>query len=186
MPDAALPTPQRPSVEAIAAAIRAVPDFPSPGILFRDITPLLAQPALLAAAVDAMADPFRTSGVTHVVAVESRGFIVGAPLALALGASFVPVRKPGKLPRATRRMAYALEYGTDVLEMHDDALSGATPARVLLADDVLATGGTLGAAVALAESAGATVVGATLLLELPALGGRARLAPLLIEAVVRG
>ncbi|MCU0636323.1 MAG: adenine phosphoribosyltransferase [Gemmatimonadaceae bacterium] len=167
---------------ALRAAIAAVPDFPSPGILFRDITPLLAQPALLAQAIDAMAAPVREAGVTHVAAIESRGFLLGAPLALTLGAALVPLRKPGKLPRETRRAAYALEYGTDALEMHADALERG--ARVLLVDDVLATGGTLGAARSLVEAADAMLLGASVLIELEALRGRAALPGLVVSAVL--
>jgi adenine phosphoribosyltransferase len=168
--------------EPLRRAIAAVPDFPSPGILFRDITPLIADPALLALAIDAMAAPVRDAGITHVLAIESRGFILGAPLALTLGAGLVLLRKPGKLPRATVRADYALEYGTDALEMHRDALSPA--ARVLLVDDVLATGGTLGAALALVDQVGATVHAASVLIELLALDGRTRVAPLRVEAVL--
>jgi adenine phosphoribosyltransferase len=172
----------------ILATLRDVPDFPSPGILFKDITPLLADAALFADVVQAMADPHRrfdadtapnapaTGGaeVTHVVGVESRGFLFGAPLALALGVSFVPARKPGKLPWHAEQEAYALEYRQDVLEMHRDAFAGHPSPRALVVDDVLATGGTAAGACRLCERLGATVVGVTVLLELPALGGRSR------------
>src|SRR5262249_39103889 len=123
--------------------IRDIPDYPKPGIIFKDITPLLADPPAFAAATRAMAEPFRGDRLTHVVAIESRGFILGGPVAQALGVGFIPVRKPGKLPSATRREEYALEYGTDVLEIHADACTAG--ARVLIVDDVLATGGTASA-----------------------------------------
>lgn len=159
-----------------ARRVRDVPDFPKPGIVFKDITPMLGDAIDFAAAIDAMAAPWRDAGIEAVLAIEARGFILGAPLARALGAGFVPARKPGKLPGRTLRQAYALEYaleyGEDALELHADALRPG--ARVLLADDVLATGGTLAAAHALAMQAGAHVVGATVLIELAALGGRAR------------
>ncbi|MBI1808443.1 MAG: adenine phosphoribosyltransferase, partial [Gemmatimonadetes bacterium] len=123
---------------AVRRAIRDVPDFPKPGIVFKDITPVLVDATLFVRATDAMAAPYRGSGITHVVAIESRGFILGAPVAQSLGAAFVPVRKPGKLPSRTVREDYALEYGSDALEMHVDALANAR--GVLIVDDVLATG----------------------------------------------
>ena len=173
-------------VVAIAAevrrAIRDVPDFPKPGILFRDITPVLAHPTLFAKAALALALPFERQGISHVVSIESRGFILGAPVALELGAAFVPVRKPGKLPAATVREAYALEYGTDALEMHADALRGAT--GVLVVDDVLATGGTAAAACRLVERAGGRVTACAFLIELTALRGRAALGTTRVEALV--
>lgn len=152
--------------------LRDVQDFPKPGIVFKDITPILADAAGFAAAVEAMAAPWRGQAIDAVVAIEARGFIVGAPLAQALGIGFVPVRKPGKLPGRTLSQAYALEYGHDSLELHADALPAG--ARVLLVDDVLATGGTLDAARALVERSGARIVGAAVLIELAALGGRSR------------
>ncbi|MDX2183084.1 MAG: adenine phosphoribosyltransferase [Gemmatimonadaceae bacterium] len=169
-------------VAALRRAIRDVPDFPKPGILFKDITPVLAQPALLAAVVHAVAAPWRTRGVTHVVAPESRGFLLGVPVALALGAAFVPVRKPGKLPAATRRVTYDLEYGTDTIEMHSDALE--TGHRVLVVDDVLATGGTAAAVCQLAEAGGASVIGCGFLMELSGLRGRAALEHRTVECVL--
>ena len=154
----------------LRAAIRDVPDFPKPGIIFKDITPLLADAQLFRRATAAMADPFRAERISHVVAIESRGFLLGAPVAQHLGAGLVPVRKPGKLPAATRRMEYALEYGVDALEVHVDACP--QDARVLVVDDVLATGGTASATCRLIESIGARVVGCSFLIELTFLGGR--------------
>jgi adenine phosphoribosyltransferase len=155
------------------AAIRDVPDFPKAGIVFKDITPLLGDAGLFAAVTDEMAARASNLGVTHVVAVESRGFIVGAPVALALGAGFVPVRKPGKLPFRSIREEYALEYGTDALDIHEDAVNRS--ARVLVVDDVLATGGTAAATCRLVERAGGRVVGCAFLVELAFLNGRQRL-----------
>jgi adenine phosphoribosyltransferase len=152
--------------------IRDVPDFPKPGIAFKDITPLLANADGFRATLRALAQPWRGSELEAVVGIESRGFILGAALAAELGVGFVPVRKPGKLPAATLQQEYALEYGTDRLQVHADALPPG--ARVLLCDDVLATGGTLLATLALAQRLDARVVGAAVLIELAALGGRAR------------
>jgi adenine phosphoribosyltransferase len=160
-------------IDRLRAAVRDVPDFPKPGIMFKDITPVLRDPVLFRDVTMAMAEPFRASGITHVVGIESRGFIFGAPIALALGAAFVPMRKPGKLPAAVHREDYALEYGADALEVHRDAMTNG--ARALIVDDVLATGGTAGAACRLAERFGVPVVGCTFLIELAFLGGRARL-----------
>lgn len=155
--------------------IRDVRDFPRPGVVFKDITPVLADADGFAAAVDAMAAPWRGIALDAVFAVESRGFILGAALARALGLGFVPVRKAGKLPAPALAQRYELEYGSDCLEVHADA---AFPgARVLLVDDVLATGGTLAAALALARRQGASVVGAAVLIELGDLGGRAHWDP---------
>ena len=159
--------------QRLRAAIRAVPDFPKPGILFRDITPLLADPELLARSIALMAAPFEADGVTHVAAVESRGFVFGAPVALALRAGLVLIRKVGKLPAQTTRVDYALEYGADALEMHTDSLPPG--ARVLVVDDVLATGGTAAAACRLVELAGGRVTACAFLVELDDLRGRARL-----------
>lgn len=172
-------TPRASLPERLDALLRRVPDFPSPGIVFRDITPLLADPTTFREVIDAMVTPWRDARITHVVGVESRGFLFGVPIALAMDAAFVPVRKPGKLPHAVVRETYALEYGTDALEMHADAL--AADARVLVVDDVLATGGTARAAARLVARAGATVAGFAFLLELPALGGRAVLEPQLVH-----
>jgi adenine phosphoribosyltransferase len=156
------------------ALIRAIPDFPIPGILFRDITPLLYDKQGFASAIDLMAEPFADKRIDRVVAIEARGYILGAPIAYKLGAGFVPVRKPGKLPYDKINVDYALEYGTNSLEMHRDALAKGD--RVLLVDDLLATGGTAAATRSLLESFGATVVGIVFLVELAALGGRAKLA----------
>lgn len=153
--------------------IRSVPDFPKKGIVFRDITTLLKDPAAFRHAIDLFAAKYSGSGIAKVVSIESRGFVLGAPLACALNAGFVPVRKPGKLPSATLREDYALEYGTDSLEIHRDAV--APGERVLLIDDLLATGGTILAACRLVERLGAKIVGLAFLVELSFLGGRKRL-----------
>ena len=162
--------------------IRPVPDFPKPGILFRDITPLLADPQALAEAVGRLTAPWQRAGITAVAAVEARGFLFATPLALALGVGVIPVRKPGKLPAATIAHEYDLEYGRDRLEMHRDIL--APGAKVLVVDDVLATGGTAAACAKLIEAAGGVVAGAAFLVELGPLGGRARLTPHRVETVV--
>jgi adenine phosphoribosyltransferase len=155
----------------IESLIHAVPDFPIPGVIFRDITPLLLDPIALQRVIDQLADIYRPQGIQRVAAIESRGFIFGAPLALALGCGFVPVRRLGKLPRQTVSRSYALEYGTNHLEIHVDAIRPGD--RVLVIDDVLAPGGTARAAIDLVEEVGGRVVGAAFLMELPALGGRA-------------
>jgi adenine phosphoribosyltransferase len=162
--------------------IRDIPDFPKPGILFRDVTPLLLSEPALRAAVDAIAAPFRGAGVQRVLGIESRGFIFGAPVALALGAGFALVRKAGKLPYEVLAASYALEYGEDRVEMHVDAV--AKGQRVLVVDDLIATGGTAAAAVKLARMAGGEVLGASFLIELAALGGRSAL-DVRCEAVLR-
>jgi len=153
--------------------IRDVPDFPKPGILFRDVTPLLGDRDALRGAVRGLAEPFRADGVAQVLGIESRGFVLGAPVAIELGAGLVLVRKQGKLPWQTRRVTYDLEYGTDTVEMHSDAVKPGQ--KVLIVDDLIATGGTAAAAVRLAREAGASVVGCSFLVELAGLGGRARL-----------
>jgi len=158
----------------IESFVRAIPDFPIPGILFRDITPLLYDKRGFAGAIDIMADAFADKHVDRVVAIEARGYILGAPIAYKLGAGFVPVRKPGKLPFDKINVDYELEYGTNSLEMHKDALSSGD--RVLLVDDLLATGGTAAATRSLLERLGAHVVGIAFLIELKALGGRQKLA----------
>jgi adenine phosphoribosyltransferase len=155
--------------------IRDVPDFPKPGILFKDITPLLGHPEAFRKAVAGLAEAFSGRSIDVVAAAEARGFIFGAPVALALDVGFVPIRKPGKLPAETVAQEYALEYGTDRLEMHKDAL--APGRRVLLLDDVLATGGTMRACRDLVERTGAVVVACAFVVELTFLKGRARLEP---------
>jgi adenine phosphoribosyltransferase len=162
--------------------IRNVPDFPKPGIMFRDITPLLGHPPAFREAVHRMAEAFRGQGVTAVAAAEARGFIFAAPLALELNAAFVPVRKPGKLPFDTQAFHYELEYGVDTLEMHTDAVHSGD--KVLLVDDLLATGGTMQACVSLTERSGAQVVGCAFVVELTFLPGRQRLAPHQIFSLV--
>lgn len=152
--------------------IRDVPDFPKPGIVFKDITPVLADADGFAGAMAELAEPWRGVALDAVIGIESRGFILGAALARDLGVGFVPVRKPGKLPARTLALDYALEYGSDRLEIHADALPPG--ARLLVVDDVLATGGTLRAAVALARRQGAQVIGAAVLVELAFLGARER------------
>lgn len=155
---------------AIDAAIRTVPDFPQPGILFRDITPMIGNGALFADAAALLVERARRFQPDVIVAIESRGFLFGAPVALALGIGLVPVRKPGKLPADTHGVDYGLEYGRDRLEIHTDAVG--QQARVLLLDDLLATGGTVNAAAELVRRAGGNPVGALFLIELAALGGR--------------
>jgi adenine phosphoribosyltransferase len=163
-------------------AIRDVKDFPKPGIVFKDVTPVLLDPKLFAQAVRLMAEPYTDARITRVVAIESRGFLFGAPVALELGAGLVPIRKPGKLPAATQRVEYALEYGTDALEMHHDAVQAGD--RVLVVDDVLATGGTANAAAQLVAGTGAAVVGFSFLIELEFLKGRPRLQGRRVEALL--
>lgn len=160
-------------MSSLADSIRDVADFPKPGIIFKDITPLLADPAAFRQAVDQLAEPFRGAGVELVVAAEARGFIFGGAVACELGAGFVPVRKPGKLPHETAEETYELEYGTDALEIHTDAVRPGQ--RVLLLDDLLATGGTMLATARLVEKLGAEVVGMVFLIELSFLAGREKL-----------
>jgi len=170
------------TVQEIYQAIRDVPDFPKPGIMFKDITPLLLDPGRFRRALELMAAPFGGSKVRRVVSIESRGFLLGAPIALLLEAGLVPIRKPGKLPAARGRVEYALEYGTDALEMHRDAVGLGD--RVLIVDDVLATGGTAEAAAKLVRAHGAQVVGFTFLIELDFLKGRERLRNERVEALL--
>jgi adenine phosphoribosyltransferase len=170
------------TVQDLYKTIRDVPDFPKPGILFKDITPLLLDPRAFREAIELMTTPFRGAQVTRVVSIESRGFLLGAPIALTLEAGLVPIRKPGKLPAARGRVEYALEYGTDALEMHRDAVAAGD--RVLIVDDVLATGGTAGAAAKLVRTHRAEVVGFTFLIELDFLKGRERLQGERVEAVL--
>ncbi len=153
--------------------IRDIPDFPEPGIVFKDITPLLRDPEAMSAAAAALAAPFVDGGVDAVVGVESRGFIFGCLVARELACGFVPIRKPGKLPAETRRQDYELEYGTDAIEIHADSLTADD--SVLLVDDLLATGGTLRAAEDLVAGLGAQVLGSSVLIELAFLNGRSRL-----------
>ena len=141
-----------------------IPDYPEPGVIFKDITPLMADPKGFAAAIDDLADHFKDAGITKVVGAEARGFLVGAPVAYRLGAGFVPARKPGKLPRDVYSQSYSLEYGTDELQIHKDALSADD--KVLIIDDLVATGGTAVATAKLVEQAGAEVMGFGFILEL--------------------
>lgn len=169
--------------ETLYRLIRDVPDFPKAGILFRDITPILLDHRALDEAVKLLLAPLRALDVNRVVAVESRGFILGSPVALALEAGLVLVRKPGKLPADTHRVEYALEYGTDALEMHADAIGPGD--RVAIVDDVLATGGTAAAAAQLVAKGGSTVAAFSFLVELADLGGRGKLGDRPVHAVLR-
>lgn len=174
---------QVPGIAELRRLIRDIPDFPKPGIVFKDITPLLANPAGLALAVELMAQPYRGKHVDLVVGAESRGFIFGTAVAKALAAGFVPVRKPGKLPYFSHRTEYALEYGTDALEIHRDAIGPRQ--RVLVIDDLLATGGTLLACTDLVRKLGGDLLGVVVLIELADLGGRAKLGDLPVMSVLR-
>ena len=167
----------------LASFIHDVPDFPKPGIVFKDITPLLASPDAFREAIDGMATQARQMRAETIVAIESRGFLFGTPLAKTLGLPFIPVRKPGKLPRARFREEYALEYGTDALEMHRDAI--AKGSRVLIVDDVLATGGTASAVASLVRQAGGNPIGALFLIELAFLGGASKLGTIPVRALLR-
>jgi adenine phosphoribosyltransferase len=162
--------------------IRDVPNFPKPGVLFRDITPLLADPSGLAMAVELMAQPFRGKHIDLVVGAESRGFIFGTAVAKVLSAGFVPVRKPGKLPATTCKVDYCLEYGADALEMHNDALRAGQ--KVLIVDDLLATGGTLAACCSLVRQSEAHLAAVAVLIELTALGGRSQLRDCPVYSVI--
>ncbi len=166
----------------LRALIRDIPDFPRPGIVFRDITPLLLNPDALDATIDGLAELAAPLGVDLVVAAEARGFILGAALARELRAGFVPARRPGKLPYETVSREYALEYGVNELEVHADALAGG--ARVLVHDDLLATGGTAGALCGLVEGLGGEVVGCAFVVELSFLNGRDQLAPRPVFALI--
>ncbi len=166
----------------LASKIHAVPDFPKPGILFRDITPLLSDPVAYRALVDTFTSRYAGQRIAKVVAIESRGYLIGAPLALAIGAGLVLVRKPGKLPRAVDSESYALEYGTDVLEIHAADISPGE--RVLIVDDLLATGGTAAAAGSLVKRRGAETVEFAFIIELDALKGRNRLTPAPVFSVL--
>ena len=162
--------------------IRDVPDFPKPGVVFKDITPLLRHPAGLSLAVEYLTQPFRDQRVEVVVGAESRGFIFGTAVARNLSAGFVPIRKPGKLPAAVRSEAYELEYGTDRLEIHEDAIQRGE--RVLMIDDLLATGGTMAACCKLVEYLGGNIIGCGFLIELAFLGGRAKLGEYPIHSIL--
>jgi adenine phosphoribosyltransferase len=162
--------------------VRSIPDFPKPGIMFRDITPMLKSADAMKEVIRRLAAPYQGAGVTSVLAAEARGFVFGAPLAMELGAAFIPVRKPGKLPFETHRFSYDLEYGSDSLEIHCDAVSSGD--RVLLVDDLLATGGTIEACQKLAQRQNAEVIGAAFVVELAFLQGRKRLSPLPINSLL--
>lgn len=172
-----------PGVRELRDLIRDVPDFPKPGILFKDITPLLASPAGLSLAVEFLTQPFRDQHIDIVVGAESRGFIFATAVARNLSAGFVPVRKPGKLPSKKLSLTYELEYGTDTLEIHADAIRPGQ--RVLLLDDLLATGGTMRACCELVEKLGGTIAGVAILIELAGLGGRGRLERWPVHCVMR-
>jgi adenine phosphoribosyltransferase len=170
-------------MDALKTHIRNVPDFPKPGILFYDVTTLLKDPQGFKLAIDSLSEPYRDKGISLVVGIESRGFILGAAVADRIGAGFVPVRKLGKLPAETIRASYALEYGTDSLEMHRDAIEPGQ--QVLVVDDLLATGGTARATVDLVRQLGGDVVGVAFLIELADLDGRAKLAGEHVRAVLQ-
>jgi adenine phosphoribosyltransferase len=169
----------QPLITDLKAAIRTIPDYPKPGILFRDITTLLGDPRAFRRAVDDLAGPFLEGGIGKVAGIEARGFILGGAVAYRLEAGFVPIRKKGKLPHETVRIAYSLEYGIDEMEMHADAIG--QEERVLLIDDLIATGGTAIAAVNLLRQIGARVVAACFVVDLPDLGGAAKLRDLGID-----
>jgi adenine phosphoribosyltransferase len=171
------------SEQRLKQLIRDIPDFPKPGILFRDITPLLADPSGLALAIELMANPFRGKGIDLVVGAESRGFIFGTAVACCLSAGFVLVRKPGKLPYKKVSRTYDLEYGQDTLEMHADAIVKGQ--RVLVVDDVLATGGTMKASCGLVEQLGGQICGCAVLTELIGLHGRDKVTPYPVHSVLR-
>jgi len=171
------------TAEELHTYIRNVPDFPKPGIMFKDITPLLRSPEALESTCALLAEPFRDKGVTLVAGIESRGFIFGSVVARNLGAGFIPIRKPGKLPWTTRRHEYVLEYGSDALEIHDDALTRED--RVIIVDDVLATGGTLVAATHLVRGFEASLVGAATVIELEFLNGRQKLDGVPFHSLIR-
>jgi adenine phosphoribosyltransferase len=171
------------SIDHLKSLIRDIPDFPKPGILFRDITPLLSDASGLALAIELMANPFRGKNIDLVVGAESRGFIFGTAVACCLSAGFVLVRKPGKLPHKKVSKTYDLEYGKDTLEMHADAILKGQ--RVLIVDDVLATGGTMKACCELVEGLGGDIVGVAVLTELSALGGREKVTPHKVHSVLK-
>ena len=170
-------------MEHLQSRIRHVPDFPKPGILFYDVTTLLRDPVGFKLSIDAMAEPYTSAGISLVVGIESRGFIFGAAVADRIGAGFVPVRKVGKLPSTKIRVSYDLEYGTDSLEIHSDAVEKGQ--KVLIVDDLLATGGTARATVDLVKQLGGDVYGVAVLIELVGLNGRAKLAGENVTAVLQ-
>jgi len=167
----------------IKTIIRDVPDFPKKGIIFKDITPLLADHAAFGELIKNVAGQFRNAGITKVLGIEARGFLLAAPIALELGAGLIPVRKKGKLPYKTVAASYALEYGVDTLEIHEDAIKAGE--KVLIVDDVLATGGTAAAVCALVEKLGGKVAGISMLIELEFLNGRAKLAGYPIHSLIK-
>lgn len=172
-----------PSFKDLQRRIRDVPGFPRPGIVFKDITPLLVDPASLALAVEYLAQPYRGKDVDVVAGAESRGFIFGTAVAQALSAGFIPIRKPGKLPCATRSASYQLEYGTDSLEIHVDAVKPGD--KVVMVDDLLATGGTMQASCELVESIGGRIIGVSFLIELAFLNGREKLAKYPVHSIIQ-
>ena len=172
-----------PMTQQLKRLIRDIPDFPKPGIVFRDITPLLADPSGLALAVELLANPFRGKNIDLVVGAESRGFIFGTAVACCLSAGFVVVRKPGKLPHKRISMSYDLEYGKDTLEMHADAI--VADQRVLIVDDLLATGGTMKACCDLVTKLGGSIAGVAVLIELTGLAGRDKVKPHQVHSVVK-
>lgn len=167
----------------LEALIRDIPDFPEEGVVFKDITPVLANPGALSRLIDEMAEPFENLGITKVAGIEARGFTLATPVADHLGAGFIPLRKPGKLPYETVKEEYELEYGVDSLEVHTDAVE--TGERVLLVDDVIATGGTAAAAIKLLRQLGADVVGFSVFIELLFLGGASKLDGVPLHALLR-
>lgn len=167
----------------LSSLVRDIPDFPEPGVVFKDITPVLADPRAFAVLIDALTEPFVDAGVSKVAGIEARGFTLATPVAVRLDAGFIPLRKPGKLPYDTVREEYALEYGTDALEVHVDAVSEGE--KVLLVDDVIATGGTAAAAIRLLRSIGAEVVGLTVFIELVFLGGSDHLDGVPLHALLK-
>ena len=169
-------------VESIRSLIREIPDYPKPGVLFYDITPVLGDGPAFRELLERMVDPHRDAGITKVAGIEARGFTLAAPIARMLGAGFIPIRKPGKLPHDTKTRQYDLEYGTDALEVHVDASSADD--RILLVDDVIATGGTAAAAVGLLDELGSHVVGLSVFIELTFLNGRDQLGDLPFHALL--
>ncbi len=172
-----------PNVDGLAAMLRDVHDFPKPGVVFKDVTPLLADPAALSLAVEFLTQPYRDKHIDLVVGAESRGFIFGTAVARNLSAGFVPIRKPGKLPCTTKRVEYQLEYGTDAMEIHEDAIHPGD--SVLMIDDLLATGGTMAACCHLVNSLGGKIVGVAFLIELCFLGGRHKFDGLPVHSVIK-